>query len=351
PGDPGNDEEDDEDDDSTKESEKQESTKPPESKHKSTQRPTSNHASTTGPRSSSKPVSSTSRSGTCKMPPEVTLPPDSSSDDGNGNQETSVVPSSISGESRPASNSASRTGPITSKAKSSGVSTSRSGTCKMPPAVTLPPDSSSSDDNSGQETSVVPSSISGETFSGGRSTLLTKASKSAGPITSYNPADCPNNPVQENAPYCPKPTQPTGFSCGAASNIGAATWSPATWCACGDHEYPTMEGDKPCAYSTTPSVDPIKPGPITPPPQPKTTTPPPTPTTYPPESVCIHIFTDPPEHTASCTQSISKSDLSTPLPNGSWTCIEGAFTVCFCQAEGDAQPCLTLADIAEEGGG
>ncbi|KAI4253534.1 MAG: hypothetical protein LQ352_003624 [Teloschistes flavicans] len=289
PGDPGNDDgdddDDDDDDDSTKETEKQKSTKPPESKQESTREPTSNHVSTTGPPSSSKPISSTSRSGTCKMPPEVTLPPDSSSNDDNGNQETSVVPSSISGESMPASNSALGTGTITSRPKSSGVSTSRSGTCKMPPEVTLPPDSSSSDDNSGQETSVVPSSLSGETLEGRISTLLSRASKSAGPITSYNPADCPNNPVQENAPYCPKPTKPTGFSCAAASNIGAATFNPETWCACGDHDYPTMDGDKPCAYSTPPSVDPIKPGPITPPPQPKTTDPAPTPTTYPPESV------------------------------------------------------------------
>ncbi|KAI4194973.1 MAG: hypothetical protein LQ350_007459 [Teloschistes chrysophthalmus] len=224
PGDPGNDDDDDdddEDDDSTKESEKQESTKPPESKHESTQEPTSTHASTTGPQSSSKPVSSTSRSGTCRMPPEVTLPPDSSS----------------------------------------------------------------ADDNSGQETSVVPSSLSGETFDGGRSTVLSSASKPAGPTRTYDPRDCPNNGVQQNAPYCPTPTKPTGFSCGAASNIGAATFNPATWCVCGDHDYPTMEGDKPCAYSTTPSVATIKPGPITPPPQPKTTDPPPTPTTYPPESV------------------------------------------------------------------
>ncbi|KAI4204251.1 MAG: hypothetical protein LQ350_001231 [Teloschistes chrysophthalmus] len=73
---------------------------------------------------------------------------------------------------------------------------------------------------------------------------------------SFNP-DCPNNGVDENAPNCPKPSSTTGFSCGLASNVGVATFSPATWCACRnpDKSYSTMSGDHPCAYSTPPATE------------------------------------------------------------------------------------------------
>lgn len=81
---------------------------------------------------------------------------------------------------------------------------------------------------------------------------------------SINPADCPNDGVRENAPYCPKPSSTTGFSCGLASNVGVATYTPATWCACRnpDESYSTMSGDNPCAY-TTPPATPITPHAVT----------------------------------------------------------------------------------------
>ncbi|KAL8746552.1 MAG: hypothetical protein Q9190_001436 [Brigantiaea leucoxantha] len=111
----------------------------------------------------------------------------------------------------------------------------------------------------------------------------------------------------------------TGLSVPPSSSSSSSSSSPTT--------------SKPLPPATTP-----------PPPPPTTTTP------LDPSSVCIHVFTDPPEHTASCTTSISKSDLSTPLPDGAWTCLTSIFTVCYCQAEGDAQPCETLAEIESEGG-
>ena len=69
------------------------------------------------------------------------------------------------------------------------------------------------------------------------------------------PGDCPNNGVDENAPYCPTSTAATSFSCGLGSNIGAATFTPATWCGCNDgNSYPTMTSASAlCAYTTAPA--------------------------------------------------------------------------------------------------
>ena len=86
---------------------------------------------------------------------------------------------------------------------------------------------------------------------------------------------------------------------------------------------------------------------------PATSSPAPAVITAPPASVplasqCVHVFTDPPEHTAICSTSTTENDLSTPLPDGMWTCILGEIsTECFCQAEGDAQPCLPADQIAK----
>lgn len=57
---------------------------------------------------------------------------------------------------------------------------------------------------------------------------------------------------------------------------------------------------------------------------------------------CIHVFTERPQHTATCTTSISKSNLSTPLPNLAWTCLSsGLFRrTCYCQTENRPQPCV-----------
>ncbi|KAL8779190.1 MAG: hypothetical protein Q9194_001571 [Teloschistes cf. exilis] len=83
-----------------------------------------------------------------------------------------------------------------------------------------------------------------------------RTTKAAESTASFNP-DCPNNGVDENGPNCPKPSSTTGFSCGLASNVGVATFSPATWCACRnpDKSYSTMSGDHPCAYSTPPATE------------------------------------------------------------------------------------------------
>ena len=93
----------------------------------------------------------------------------------------------------------------------------------------------------------------------------TPTSTAAQTTTSVNPADCPNDGVRENAPNCPKPSSTTGFSCGLASNIGVATYTPATWCACHnpDNSYSTMSGDHPCAF-TAPPATPITPHVVTP---------------------------------------------------------------------------------------
>jgi len=65
-------------------------------------------------------------------------------------------------------------------------------------------------------------------------------------------------------------------------------------------------------------------------------------------SQCVHVFTDPPQHTAICSTSTQKNDLSTPLPDGMWSCISrGLGTECFCQAEGNSQPCLPADQIAK----
>ncbi|KAL8836757.1 MAG: hypothetical protein Q9170_002786 [Blastenia crenularia] len=102
---------------------------------------------------------------------------------------------------------------------------------------------------------------------------------------SVNPADCPNDGVRENAPNCPKPSSTTGFSCGVASNVGVATYTPATWCACRnpDNSYSTMSGDDPCAYPTPPAT-PITPHAV----KPSTTA---APTGVPPLTDCSLVIT------------------------------------------------------------
>ncbi|KAL8735678.1 MAG: hypothetical protein Q9166_000847 [cf. Caloplaca sp. 2 TL-2023] len=84
----------------------------------------------------------------------------------------------------------------------------------------------------------------------------TRHKPTAQPSRTINPADCPNDGVRQNAPYCPTPSSATGFSCGLASNVGVATYSPATWCACQNPEnsYPTMSGEDPCGYATPPAT-------------------------------------------------------------------------------------------------
>ncbi|KAL8991880.1 MAG: hypothetical protein Q9169_007569, partial [Polycauliona sp. 2 TL-2023] len=67
---------------------------------------------------------------------------------------------------------------------------------------------------------------------------------------------CPNDGVRQNAPGCPTPTTSTGgpLSCGTGSNVGVATYNPATWCGCNGDIYPTISGATSdyCAYTTVP---------------------------------------------------------------------------------------------------
>lgn len=69
---------------------------------------------------------------------------------------------------------------------------------------------------------------------------------------------CLNDGVRQHAPGCPTPTTSTGgpLRCSTGSNIGAATFSPATWCGCNDGKvYPTIPDATSdyCAYKTIPA--------------------------------------------------------------------------------------------------
>ena len=60
-----------------------------------------------------------------------------------------------------------------------------------------------------------------------------------------------------NAPGCPIPTTSSGgpLTCSTGSNIGLATFNPATWCGCNDNKvYPTRSGAtlNYCAYTVVP---------------------------------------------------------------------------------------------------
>lgn len=122
------------------------------------------------------------------------------------------------------------------------------------------------------------SGTASETSSGPKSTKISttkppskptgapeRSSTDAQPSRTINPADCPNGGVRQNTAYYPTPSSVTTFSCGAASNIGLATWMPATWCACKNpnNQYPTMSGDYPCGCTTPPATT-ISPGPVKP---------------------------------------------------------------------------------------
>lgn len=79
---------------------------------------------------------------------------------------------------------------------------------------------------------------------------------------------CPNNAVDENPPNCVQPsTSSVPFKCSAGSNLGAATYSPATWCGCNTPTgtlYPTMttgSGNAACAYTKTPDAT-VNPTPV-----------------------------------------------------------------------------------------
>lgn len=91
---------------------------------------------------------------------------------------------------------------------------------------------------------------------------LTSSGSVTGSISNTAPI-CPNNPVDENPPGCVQPSSasPTVLKCSAGSNLGLATFVPATWCGCNQgpstNVYPTLttgSGDAACAYKTIPST-------------------------------------------------------------------------------------------------
>ncbi|KAL8817406.1 MAG: hypothetical protein Q9223_003757 [Gallowayella weberi] len=69
---------------------------------------------------------------------------------------------------------------------------------------------------------------------------------------------CPNDGVRQNAPGCPTSTTSTGgpLRCSTGSNVGVATYNPATWCGCNGQVYPTISGATSdfCAYTSVPAV-------------------------------------------------------------------------------------------------
>ncbi|KAL8728989.1 MAG: hypothetical protein Q9181_005158 [Wetmoreana brouardii] len=125
---------------------------------------------------------------------------------------------------------------------------------------------------------------------------------------------------------------------GAMAGVGSGTVSGTTysWCQTGD----LPSGVPPEATALEP-VTQQSPTTVAP----ATTAPP---ATVPLESQCIHVFAKSPRHTVTCSSSIKKEDLSTPLPDGAWTCISAGWgKLCSCQAEGDAQPCLPADEFAK----
>lgn len=87
-------------------------------------------------------------------------------------------------------------------------------------------------------------------------------------ITTASVVICPNNAVDENPPGCVQTSSSSkSFSCSAGSNLGAATYNPATWCECntGTGIYATMTtgtGNAACAYTALPTNT-VNPTPVT----------------------------------------------------------------------------------------
>lgn len=94
----------------------------------------------------------------------------------------------------------------------------------------------------------------------GSSSILVNPAEPPSTMSRYVPPawQCPNDGVRQNAPGCPTPTTSTGgpLRCSTGSNIGAATFNPATWCGCNDGKvYPTIPDTTSdyCAYKTVPT--------------------------------------------------------------------------------------------------
>ncbi|KAL8707115.1 MAG: hypothetical protein Q9220_007800, partial [cf. Caloplaca sp. 1 TL-2023] len=133
-----------------------------------------------------------------------------------------LKPTATQGEEEPTETQPDETG-TESSAKSTRESTSH-WMQKQHPIGGASGTTSSATTTSGKSNSVTGS---GSITEGPSAGSLTRTSSQT--TSSVDPEDCPNNPVDENAPNCPRPSSATGFSCGLASNVGAATYTPATW--------------------------------------------------------------------------------------------------------------------------
>ncbi|KAI4126334.1 MAG: hypothetical protein LQ338_003811, partial [Usnochroma carphineum] len=162
---------------------------------------------------------------------------------GSSGPSSSAPPSGAPSSSRPASKSGSNTGtgPITTaNPTGTGKSSHPTSTYKPPTCLNNPVDQDPPN-------------------------CTQPPSTSSGPTSTYKPPTCMNNPVDQDPPNCTQPpTTSQPFSCSAGSNIGAATYDPATWCGCNSPTggtqraiYPTLpsgSGDAACAYTAPPST-------------------------------------------------------------------------------------------------
>ena len=120
----------------------------------------------------------------------------------------------------------------------------------------------------GSTNTPVPSGAASSTIDGGSTSA---GSTDPGPITSgpttssaapsQTPPPCLHNPVDQDPPNCIEPSSSSQpFKCSAGSNLGVATYDPATWCGCNTNSgtlYATMttgSGDAACAYTAPPDV-------------------------------------------------------------------------------------------------
>lgn len=123
-------------------------------------------------------------------------------------------------------------------------------------------------------TSTQPGPSSGTTYIICSGTPFPTVSTIVSSSSSYVPpaSQCPNDGVRQNAAGCPTTTTSTGdpLRCSTGSNVGVATYDPATWCGCNGQIYSTIAGATSdyCAYQTVPAST-VKPTQV---PKPSTTT-------------------------------------------------------------------------------
>ena len=146
--------------------------------------------------------------------------------------------------------SASATGPSASLPSGTDVGSTNAGSTT--PESSLPANSNSASPSSSSGGPTSPASTDTGPITSGPSASATATP--TGPI-------CMHNPVDQDPPKCIEPSSSSQpFKCSAGSNIGLATYDPATWCGCNTNSgtlYPTLpsgSGDAACAYTAPPSI-------------------------------------------------------------------------------------------------